>query len=74
MEDRLSRFLFGDYSTNLVTVRPSVASIAGLAAAVLEVNGLFIESKVPLRSKIISIYTEPDQHRINAVSHQSRFK
>ncbi|KAK2595807.1 hypothetical protein QQS21_006571 [Conoideocrella luteorostrata] len=65
MEDRLSRFLFSEYRSASVNFRPSVASIPGLAAAVVEVNGLFIESKVPLRSKIISIHATSDQQYIN---------
>ena len=29
--------------------------IPGLAAAIIEINGMFIDSKIPLRSTIISI-------------------
>lgn len=54
-------------------VHPSVASIAGLTAAVIEVNGLFIESKIPLRNNIISIYAEPYQNRMNSVSQYNKF-
>ena len=58
MEDRLAQFLFTNYVHKESKVRPSVPSIPGLADAVIEVNGLFVESKVPLRSRVISLYSE----------------
>ncbi|KAH7271898.1 hypothetical protein MRS44_004360 [Fusarium solani] len=58
MEDRLTRFFFTSYVHNDSKVRPSVSSISGLANAVIEINGLFAESKVPLRSRVISLYSE----------------
>lgn len=56
MENTLSRFLFAAYDPNVTKMRPTVASIPGLAAAVIEINGLFVESKVHLRSYVISIH------------------
>ncbi|RSL73504.1 hypothetical protein CEP51_011751 [Fusarium floridanum] len=58
MEDRLTRFLFTNYDHKGSKVRPSVSSIPGLADAVIEINGLFAESKIPLRSRVISLYSE----------------
>lgn len=67
MEDRLSRFLFANYDSGVADAHP-LSSIAGLAAAVIEINGLFVESKVPVRSRVISIHTRALQgHRINQV-------
>lgn len=40
MEDRLALFLFADYEPGVAEVRPAMSSIAGLAAAVIEINGL----------------------------------
>ncbi len=56
MEDRLSRFLFATYESGAAIRRPTASSIPGLSAAVIEINGLFIESKTPLRSRIVSIH------------------
>ncbi|KAM0415652.1 hypothetical protein ACHAPT_013402 [Fusarium lateritium] len=58
MEDRLTRFLFTNYDPSDSKVQPSVPSIPGLADAVIEINGLFAESKVPLRSRVISLYSQ----------------
>lgn len=58
MEDRLTRFLFTNYVYSDSKIRPPVSSISGLANAVIEINGLFAESKVPLRSRVISLYSE----------------
>ena len=55
MENRLSSFLFADYDLASVQTPPAASSISALSAAVMEVNSLFIESKVPLRSRLISI-------------------
>jgi len=57
MEDRLARFLFAGYDPAMAERRPTASSIAGLAAAVMEINALFIESKVPLRSRLITVYS-----------------
>ncbi len=56
MGDRLSYFLLANYDASVIERRPSVASIAALSAAVVEINGLFIESKVALRIGLVSIY------------------
>jgi len=60
MEDRLSRFLFASYDADMAKRRPTASSIAGLSAAVMGINALFIESKVPLRSRLISVYSTPE--------------
>ncbi|OTA02295.1 hypothetical protein A9Z42_0026630 [Trichoderma parareesei] len=51
MEDRLSRFLFADFEAGLATVRPPASAVSGFAAAAIEINGLFAESKVLLRTR-----------------------
>jgi hypothetical protein len=56
MEDRLSRFLFATYDSYAIEVSPTVSSIQGLTDAVIEINGLFVESKVHVRGYIISIH------------------
>ncbi|GAB1317000.1 Ankyrin repeat-containing domain protein [Madurella fahalii] len=60
MEERLSRFLFASYGKEPTRFIPSVSSVSGLAAAAIEVNGLFVDSKALLRCRPISIYAEPD--------------
>ena len=56
MENRLARFLFTPYGSVASDVSPAVSSIQGLANAVIEINGLFIESRILLRSHVISIH------------------
>ncbi|KAL7799020.1 ankyrin repeat-containing domain protein [Trichoderma ceciliae] len=56
MEDRLSRFLFGAFESGVADVRPPASAISGFAAASVEINGLFIESKIPLRSRAVSVH------------------
>ncbi|PNP43866.1 hypothetical protein TGAMA5MH_04149 [Trichoderma gamsii] len=56
MEDTLSRFLFGSYDSEVAEIRPSASSIPGFAAAAMEINGLFVESKILLRSRAVSVY------------------
>ncbi|KAK3314434.1 ankyrin repeat-containing domain protein [Apodospora peruviana] len=56
MEDRLCRFVFSSSRKSISGVTPSASSIAGLAAATIEVNGLFVDSKASLRSKIVSLH------------------
>lgn len=58
MEDRLSRFLFGAFDSGIAEIRPSTSAISGFAAAAVEINGLFVESKILLRSRVVSIYHE----------------
>lgn len=59
MEDRLCRFLFSSSGRNTPIFTPSASSIAGLAAAVTEVNGLFVDSKATLRSRLVSLHAGP---------------
>ncbi|KAL7942120.1 ankyrin repeat-containing domain protein [Trichoderma barbatum] len=56
MEDRLSRFLFGGFDSGIAEIRPSASAISGFAAAAMEINGLFIESKISLRSRALSVH------------------
>ncbi|EHK26252.1 uncharacterized protein TRIVIDRAFT_63577 [Trichoderma virens Gv29-8] len=56
MEDRLSRFLFGGFDSGIAEIRPSASAISGFAAAAMEINGLFIESKITLRSRAVSVH------------------
>lgn len=72
MEDRLSRFLFGDFETGIADIRPSASAVSGFAAAAVEINGLFIESKILLRSRAVSFYhDEGDESKINKVRHDT---
>lgn len=70
MEERLCRLLFASYDKEAPHFIPSVSSVSTLAAAVIEINGLFVDSKALLRSRPVSIYawrdSEPD---INPVGH-----
>ncbi|KAK7409059.1 hypothetical protein QQX98_008763 [Neonectria punicea] len=74
MEDRLSPFLFASYDADIAKVRPSASSITGLAAAIIEINGLFVESKIALRSSVISIHARPSQGSINQTKSNYRIK
>ncbi|KAE8144895.1 ankyrin repeat-containing domain protein [Aspergillus avenaceus] len=56
MHDRISRFLLGAYKPGCLKARPTFASVPGLSDAILEVNGLFVESKVCLRCYMLSIH------------------
>jgi hypothetical protein len=72
MEDRLSRFLSGSYDKEATRFTPSASSISGLAAAVVEINGLFFDSKTLLRSRSVSIHAGSHVvSHINPVSHQT---
>lgn len=68
MEDTLSRFLFGSYDSEVAEIRPSASSIPGFAAAAMEINGLFVESKILLRSRAVSVYhQEGSNSKVNKV-------
>ena len=68
MEDRLSRFLFADYDPRIAIVRPSASAVSGFAAAAMEINGLFAESKILLRTRAVSVHhTESGFSHINKV-------
>lgn len=58
MEDRLCRFVYEPPAKTISHVTPSATSIAGLAAATIEVNGLFVDSKASLRCKMISVHAD----------------
>ncbi|KXX79910.1 Ankyrin-2 [Madurella mycetomatis] len=53
MEERLCRLLFAPYNKGTLHFIPSVSSVSALAAAVIEINGLFVDSKAPLRSRLV---------------------
>ncbi|KAL6878817.1 ankyrin repeat-containing domain protein [Trichoderma novae-zelandiae] len=66
MEDRLSRFLFGGFDSGIANVRPSASAVSGFAAAAMEINGLFAESKILLRTRAVSVhYQEGDLPKMN---------
>lgn len=56
MQDRLSSFIFGSYKPGWLGTSPTQASISVLADAVIEINGLFVESKTYLRSYMLSAH------------------
>jgi hypothetical protein len=71
MEDRLSRFLFGAFDSGVAETRPPASAISGFAAAAVEINGLFIESKITLRSRAVSVYhQEGDSSKMNKVRYK----
>lgn len=75
MEDRLSRFLFGAFDSEIAGIRPSASAISGFAAAAMEINGLFVESKILLRSRAVSVHhQEGYSSKINKVSLESIFE
>lgn len=57
MDDRLTRFLFSTSNKLACKHLPDTSSILGLTQAVIEINGLFIDLKVPSRSWIINLYS-----------------
>ncbi|KAI0850334.1 ankyrin repeat-containing domain protein [Daldinia vernicosa] len=57
MQDSLSRLLFTSPLELEIPLRPSTAALPGLAAAIVEINGSFISSKVLLRTRLVSSYT-----------------
>ena len=68
MEDKLSRFLFATYDSSAIALSPTL-SLQGLSDAVIEINGLFVESKVCLRSYTISVHaSSASPGEINHVS------
>ncbi|KAL2842896.1 ankyrin repeat-containing domain protein [Aspergillus pseudoustus] len=56
LKDRLSAFVNGAYKPGWLQTRPTLALISGLVEAVTEINGLFVESKVYLRSYMLSVH------------------
>lgn len=75
MEDRLSRFLFGAFDLEIAGIRPSASAIFGFAAAAVEINGLFVESKILLRSRAVSVHhQEGYSSKINKVRFESLYK
>ncbi|RDW65062.1 hypothetical protein BP6252_10713 [Coleophoma cylindrospora] len=59
MEDKLGRFLFGiEAHWKFPNLESIIASTPGLASAIVDINGEFIRSKIPLRCHLISSYEE----------------
>ncbi|RFU27758.1 hypothetical protein B7463_g8575, partial [Scytalidium lignicola] len=56
MENRIARFLFGHFKESKVGNAVTVTSAKSLAAAVIEINGLFLDSKTILRTHVVSVY------------------
>ncbi|KAL4967300.1 ankyrin repeat-containing domain protein [Aspergillus stella-maris] len=56
MKDRLSAFVFGSYRLGWLQKSPTLAVIPGLVEAVMEINGLFVQSKAYLRSYMLSVH------------------
>jgi hypothetical protein len=65
MENRISRFLFRYFEKSKLGNSVTVASTKSLAAAVTEINGLFLEAKFVLRTHVISVYADVNQERID---------
>ncbi|CAG8956333.1 hypothetical protein HYFRA_00003713 [Hymenoscyphus fraxineus] len=55
MQDKISQFLFTTHNQYNTAVKPLLSSVKWLADTIIEINGLFIDSKVYLRSHLISI-------------------
>ncbi|KAI0406509.1 ankyrin repeat-containing domain protein [Xylaria palmicola] len=58
MEDKLARLLYGRAESPSSQIRPTLASLPSLAAAVLEINESFTASKLLLRGYLISIHED----------------
>ncbi|KAM0545410.1 hypothetical protein ACHAPJ_011315 [Fusarium lateritium] len=57
LENRMTNFILRSFDSQQGKVRPTVSSIAGISETIVQVNGLFVDSKIPLRSWITSIHT-----------------
>ncbi|KAI8633880.1 ankyrin repeat-containing domain protein [Xylariaceae sp. FL1651] len=58
MEDKLARFLYGRAESPQSQIRPTIAALPGLAAAILETNESFIASKFLDRAFIVNIHED----------------
>lgn len=56
MENIIARFLFGHFKESKVGSAVTVTSTKSLAAAVAEINGVFLQSKTALRAHTVSVY------------------
>ncbi|QMW36872.1 hypothetical protein G4B11_000108 [Aspergillus flavus] len=56
LQNQVSAFLLGVYKPELLKISPSLAYVPGIIDATVEINGLFVESKVYLRSYMVSIH------------------
>lgn len=61
MEDKLSRYFFASSTRYQVpNYTPAIPSVIALATAIIQVNGMFVDSKHLLRSRAISIHAGPE--------------
>jgi hypothetical protein len=65
MENRIARFLFGRFMNSRVGDAVTMKSTGSLAAAVMEINGLFLQSKNILRTHVVSMYAGVDEEGID---------
>lgn len=56
MENRIARFLFGHFKESKLGHAITVSSAKSLAAAVGQINGIFLDSKTVLRVHVVSVY------------------
>jgi hypothetical protein len=65
MENRIARFLFGHFKENGIGDSVTTTSTQNLVAALMEINGLFLESKNVLRTHIVSVYAADEDDTVN---------
>ena len=69
MQDKLSQFLFATYDPYKMKLNLTISVAQEIANAIVEINGLFIDSNVYLRSFLISMYAnDSEPGKINRVS------
>jgi hypothetical protein len=64
MENRIARFLFGRFMNSRVGDAVTMKSMESLAAAIMQINGLFLQSKIILRTHVVSMYAGVDEEGI----------
>ena len=65
MENRIARFLFGRFMNSRVGDAVTMKATESLATAVMEINGLFLQSKNILRIYVVSIYAGVEEESID---------
>jgi hypothetical protein len=65
MENRIARFLFGRSMNSKFGDAVTMKSTESLAAATVEINGLFLQSKNILRTYVVSIFAGGDEKDID---------
>ncbi|KAI3325913.1 ankyrin repeat-containing domain protein [Xylariaceae sp. AK1471] len=58
MEDKLARLLYKGAESSSSQIRPTIATLPGLAASILEINESFIASRFFIKASLISIYED----------------